>query len=246
MTRSIDDHVALVTGASRGIGRATAVALAEEGCDVALAARSVDQLKETASLCEERGAETAVLETDVADRESVESTVATTVDELGGLEILVNNAGRSYHDPIDRADLDEWESTVDVNLMGTVYTTRHAGPHLREGAENGYRAAVVNIASIAGIMSFGDSSAYCSSKHGVVGMTGSTFEDLRESGVKVSVIEPGFVDTSFVPGDGLDRDKMIQPEDIAETVVFVATYPGTGCPTEIKVRPQKTPYLDGN
>jgi NADP-dependent 3-hydroxy acid dehydrogenase YdfG len=244
MLSNLDDHVAFVTGASRGIGRATAVALAREGCDLALASRSPGALEATASQCREHGAEALTIETDVRDREGVQASIEYAVEQLGGLEILVNNAGTSVSEPIDRANLDDWEATIETNVLGAMYATRFAAPHLKMSRADGQRSAIVNIASVAGEMSFPGGGAYCASKHGLVGLSGSMFEDLREEGIKVTAIKPGFVDTEFVEGEGLNREKMIQPEDVAETAIFVVKHPETACPTEILLRPQRTPYVD--
>ena len=241
----LTDHVAFVTGASRGIGRACAIAFARQGTHVALAARSPGDLEQTADLCREHDVEALTVETDVSDPEDVQAAINYAVEEFDQLNFLVNNAGRDTRQPIDRADVDEWKQIVDVNLMGTIYATRYASPHLKLAASDEEQAAVVNIASIAGQMSFPEGGAYCSSKHGVVGLGGSAFEDLREYGIKVSTLSPGYVNTGMVSKDQLDADKMIQPEDIAQTVLFVARYPDTGCPTDITIRPQRTPYLDG-
>lgn len=244
MLSDLQDHIAFITGASRGIGRAVAVALAREGCDVALAARTPGDLEETASRCREHDVEAITVETNVRDRDGVRASIAYAVDQLGGLDILINNAGTSVSEPIDEADLDTWEQVLETNVLGAIYASRLASPYLERACEEGRRSAIVNIASVAGEMSFEEGGAYCSSKHGLVGLSGSMFEDLRESGIKVTAIKPGFVNTKFIEADDLDRKKMIQPEDVAETALFVVKHPETACPTEILLRPQRTPYLD--
>lgn len=243
MHQSLEDHVAIVTGASRGIGRACAERLAAEGCHIVAASRSPGPLERTAERCRDHGVEARVVETDVSDRDDVRMMVDHCRTEFGKINILVNNAGINPHDRVDEADLAAWDRAVDTNLKGMIYTTRFAAPDLKLASGDGDCAAIVNIGSISGTMSFPEGGVYCATKHGVVGLTGSTFEDLRESGVKVSVLNPGYVDTAMSESDNLDSDKMIQPEDIAHTALFVATFPETGCPTEIIVRPQRSPYL---
>ncbi|MEC9071113.1 MAG: SDR family NAD(P)-dependent oxidoreductase, partial [Myxococcota bacterium] len=136
------------------------------------------------------------------------------------------------------ADMDAFDQVIDVKVKALMRLTRLSLPHLLEASP----AAVINVASVAGKMTFRGGGAYCASKHAVMGFTGSVFEDVREQGVKVCAICPGFVNTSMVAGRGLDMDKMIQPDDIADAVAFVASFPDTGCPTEIVIRPQRNPY----
>ncbi len=243
MTIDLTDHIAFVTGASRGIGRACAVAFAKSECNLALAARSPRDLEQTAERCREHGAEALPIETDVSDRDDIRAAIEHCNEKLGGLQILVNNAGRSIYQPVDRADLKEWDKTVEVNLLGAMYATRYAAPHLKLAAGDGDRAAIINIASISGKLTHAEGGVYCASKHGLIGLSGSAFDDLREHGIKVTALSPGFVDTALVDRDDLDRSKMIRPEDVAETALFVARYPETGCPTDITIRPQRTPYL---
>lgn len=237
---NLTNQTAFITGASRGIGEVCAVAFARAGCDVALLARSEGLLEETADRCQSEGADTEIYVQDITDFDELERSIDDCHDTLGGPDILVNNAGYSIRHPIDEADVDAWDDVIDVNLKAVYHASHYALQHM----DGDGREAIINIASIAGKMSFPSGGAYCSSKHGVVGLTGSIYEDVREQGVKVTAINPGYVNTGFVGSSDLDRDKMIQPEDIAETALFVARYPETGCPTEIKVRPQRTPYIE--
>ncbi len=233
--------VAFITGASRGIGRAVAMRLAGAGCNVALVARGAESLAETEALCRALGVKTLTFAIDVADSDLVANAVKTTIQCLGDLHILVNNAGVMVQSSADTADLSDWERIIRVNLTAVMHTTRHALPWI-EKAGGG---SVIFIASLSGKTSHKGSAAYCASKHGVIGFAGSVFEDVREKGIKVSAICPGFVNTDMITGRNLDPEKMIQPEDVADAVLFVATFPATGCPTEIVIRPQRTPYIAG-
>lgn len=239
MPRDLAGSVALVTGASRGIGRAVAEGLAQDGCHVALVARSAEGLAETAKRCRSHGVQTASFPCDVTDRNRLAMVVEGCLEQLGGLGILVNNAGIMARGAAHEADMDAFEQVIDVNVKALMNLSRLALPHIIEAP--GARA-VIHIASVAGRMSFGGGGAYCASKHAVMGYAGAMFEDVREYGVKVTAICPGFVDTDMVRDRGLNSAKMIQPEDIALAVRFVAGYPDTGCPTEIVVRPQRVPY----
>ena len=134
-------------------------------------------------------------------------------------------------------NLSDAERIFEVNVFASMRATRYAAAHLKASG-NG---SVIFISSVAGHLSFAGSGVYCSSKHALNGLAGSVFEDLREFGVKVSSISPGYVNTSM-PSGNLDAHKMIQPEDIAHAVRFVMEFPSTGCPTEITILPQRSPY----
>lgn len=240
MKADIRGSVALVTGASRGIGRAVAVALAREGCDLALVARGAEGLEETAESCRAEGARCLTIAVDLANTAAIPAVVERCVEALGRIDILVNNAGiYGRRGPSQEADPAMWDAVVDLNLRTAMHLTRAALPHIIEAP----RGAVIHIASVAGKMAFGGGAAYTASKHGLVGFAGALYEDVREHGVKVCAICPGFVNTPMVASRGLDAARMIQPEDVADTVSFVATFPDTGCPTEILLRPQRTPYV---
>ncbi len=233
--------VALVTGASRGIGRAVAVALAQAGCDVALVARSTEGLGKTANACAEFGRRTLVLPGDVSHRAVLEMTVERAVGELGALHVLVNNAGVFAKGTAAELDLDVARRAFAINVDAPMALARLALPHML--SVQGRRRAIVNIASISGKMSFGGASVYAASKHALVGYTGSLYEDVREAGIKVCAICPGFVNTPMANlNPALNPELMIQPEDVARAVLFVIRYPETGCPTEIIIRPQRSPY----
>ncbi len=237
--KSLHDSVALVTGASRGIGRAIAETLASAGCRVALSARSEASLSETVERCREKGGDALPIGVDLATDSGPSKVVETTVARLGRLDILVNNAGVMTRNSVQESDPDDWDAMINLNLRALMRVTRLAVPHLAKRP----RSAIINVASIAGKMTSASGAGYAASKHGVVGFSGALFEDVRELGIKVCTLCPGFVRTDMVVGDGLDGERMIQPSDVAETVLFVATFPDTGCPTEIILRPQRSPYV---
>lgn len=236
--RDIRGQVALVTGASRGIGRAIAIALAQAGCHVALMARNLEQLHQTASLCEAHGAKTMTLAIDITDRYALQQGIDTIAQSFGALHILVNNAGIIDRSSAFEASIDAWERVIDVNLRSAMYATRFALPHIQKQEEG----TILFISSIAGKMTAGTVSSYSATKHGIVGFAGSLFEDIREHNIKVCTICPGFVHTDMVEHTELVFERMLQPDDVAQTALFVAQFPHTGCPTEIILRPQRTPY----
>jgi 3-oxoacyl-[acyl-carrier protein] reductase len=240
MLRDISGTVALVTGASRGIGEAVAIRLAQAGCDVALTGRNEADLERVAVACRAHDVRALALVADITDPDALQGLVADTVSGLGGLGVLVNNAGIYASGRVQEADIDAFERVIDVNVKALMRLTRLALPHILESSHG----AVINIASVAGKGSFPGGAAYCASKHAVVGFTGSLYEDVRRHGVKVCAICPGFVNTSMVnTRPGLDPARMIQPADIAEAAHMVVAFPDTACPTEILIRPQRSPYI---
>ena len=138
-------------------------------------------------------------------------------------------------------DPEKWHKLFHLNVLAVMELTREVVPYLKQSS-NG---ALVTLSSISGQKAMKGLSAYCASKHAVRGFTLSCFEDLREDGIKVSTICPGMVNTGLPPDEGTDRSLMIQPEDIAHTVDFVLNFPSTACPTEITIRPQRSPTREG-
>ena len=231
-------EVALITGASRGIGAACAEHFAKAGYDLALLARTEATLAEVVERCEAEGVRAVGMAVDVSDERAVSAAVTRCVDELGGLSVVINNAGTYAKGSADTLDPAVFERVMAINVNGLMYVTRHALPHLVSAG----RGAVIQISSVAGRGSFAGGGAYCASKHAVIGYSEAVFEDVREAGVKVTVICPGFVNTEMVAGRGLLMERMIQPDDVASAALFAARFPSTACPTEIVIRPQRTPY----
>lgn len=183
----LEDTTAFVTGASRGIGRQIAVELGERGANVTLAARS-DGIHETADMV---ATDTLAVETDVTDDESVRTAIERTVEEFGGLDCLVNNAGIAGPvDPHHRVEPEDFERTLDVNLTGPWRCVKHASPHLRT-SEHG---SVVNIGSIGGKRPYPNRSPYAASKMGLVGLTRTLASELGSEDVTVNVVQPGPVE----------------------------------------------------
>ena len=238
MADELKGQVALITGASRGIGKAIATGLAKQGVGLALVSRNVEALADTAQACRESGNPVLTLPCDLGETESIQKLVDQTTSELGGLNILVNNAGVAPTGPADSGNLEAWDQVIDINLRALMHLTRRALPEIEKAS----RGAVINIASMAGRRPFGGASAYCASKHGVVGFSHALFEDVRERNIKVCAVCPGFVATEMTSEMQLSLEKMIQPDDVAKAVEFVLTYPDNACPIEIQIMPQKSPY----
>ncbi len=248
MTERLGGTVALVTGASSGIGAATAVALAEAGADVAIAARRGDRLAE---LAERIGDATRVLvlETDITDEAQATAMVARTVAELGRLDTLVNNAGVMLLGPVEDAPVEEWRRMVELNVMGLLHVTHAALPHLLEAAAGEPRrvADVVNVSSVAGRTARAGSGVYNVTKFGVVALTESMRQEFTRRHVRVSVVEPGAVATELVTHvrpavlEGLRSQfsdtEPLQSEDIAEAIAFTVTRPRRMAINELLIRP---------
>jgi NADP-dependent 3-hydroxy acid dehydrogenase YdfG len=227
------DRVALITGASRGIGAATARLLAGEGAKLGLASRSGDDL----------GLDGAVgIECDVTDSAQVDAAVARTVEEHGRLDVLVNNAGVGAYGPYLELPPEQLEEMVDVNLKGTLYAVRAALPHLLESDA----ADIVTVASVAGLRGLPKEAVYCASKFGQVGFMRALDHELHEQGVRCTSICPGGVATDFAMGRGRTPDMpelegMMSGDDVAETVLFVLTRPRHVRMLTLSFRPASEP-----
>ncbi len=227
--QSLDGRVALITGASRGIGASIAHALDEVGVHLGLASRSGDDL----------GIGDAVAQPcDVRDPASVEAMVAATIARFGRLDILVVNAGVGAYGPFLDLPMDQLEEMIDINVKGAIYTIRAALPHLVRSEA----ADIVMIASEAGRRGLPLEAVYCSSKFAQVGLTRALDHELREQGVRCTNVCPGGVATDFAMGRGRTPDMpalagMMDPEDVAETVMFVLTRPRTFRMLELAQRP---------
>jgi 3-oxoacyl-[acyl-carrier protein] reductase len=226
---------ALVTGAGRGIGRAIALALGRAGCEVVVTARSLDQLSEVRTEIASARGQSIAIQSDLTRDDELDRLVRA----CGPVDILVNNAGWGRRAPVVRAKVEDWDRTLRLNLRAPMILTQRFLPAMIEKGEG----AVINIGSVSGKTGEAEGAAYSASKFGLIGFTQSLYEEVREFGIKVAVILPGFVDTPMIPPvKHLDRSKMIQPEDVAQTVQFVLNAPATSCPVEITIRPQRSPY----
>ncbi|WP_040287459.1 3-ketoacyl-ACP reductase [Sporosarcina koreensis] len=219
MAQSLQGKVAFITGGARGIGRATALALAKEGVHVGLLARTESALKDVAAEIEELGVNAAYAVADVSLQEEAEKAVASLTEALGTADILINNAGIASFGTVLEMEPAEWKRILDVNVMGTYHVTRAILPQLIE--KNG--GDIVTIASTNGLNGAATSSAYSASKFAVIGFTESLAQEVRRNNIRVSALAPSTVATDLAFDLDLikenDTSKTIQPEDIAEMVV---------------------------
>ena len=249
MTDRLQGTVALVTGASSGIGEATARALAEQGAAVALLARRKDRLDALAREIQGRGGSALAIETDVTDRAQAQAAVQHTVEQFGRLDSVVNNAGVMLLGPIVDAPTEEWDRMIALNLQGLLHITHAALGHLQKAAAQEPRrvADLVNISSVAGRVARSGSGVYNLTKHGVGAFSESLRQELATRHVRVSLIEPGAVATELA--DHLRpevREQMLQrfgdierlqASDIAEAITYVITRPRYVAVNELLIRP---------
>jgi 3-oxoacyl-[acyl-carrier protein] reductase len=231
--------VAVVTGSTRGIGRAIAEAFVERGDDVVVSSRTESDVADAARELSERGPGRALgVVCDVQDPEACRELIGRAVETFGGLDVLVNNAGLGRFAKIQEMDALDWDRQIRTNLDGVFHCSRAAVPHLIEGA-GGW---IVNIGSLAGKNAFSGGVAYNASKFGLLGMSEAMMLDLRHEGVRVTCIMPGSVNTHFFSG-GPDSEASwrLGPEDIARAVVDVLSFPERALPSRIEIRPTRPP-----
>ncbi|MUG84895.1 3-ketoacyl-ACP reductase [Paenibacillus timonensis] len=219
MAQSLQGKVAIITGAARGIGKATAVALAKEGANVGLIARTESTLKEVAAELQRLGVKVAYTAADIASKEQVEQAVETLKNELGPADILINNAGIATFGTVLEMDPAEWKGIIDTNVLGTYYVTRAVLPQLVEKNSGD----IINISSTNGLNGAATSSAYSASKFAVIGFTESLAQEVRRNNIRVSALTPSTVATDLALELNLIKDnndsKFVQPEDLAEFIV---------------------------
>jgi NAD(P)-dependent dehydrogenase (short-subunit alcohol dehydrogenase family) len=228
------DRVAIVTGGSRGIGRAIAVALAGEGAAVVLAARSPAKLEETAELVRRAGGRAEPVVTELTDEASICNLVQTTQETFGRLDILINNAGVTHSAPLAETRTEDWDRCWAVNARAPFLLCREALPLLKQSDA----ASIINISSVVGVKGYPLQSAYTASKHALRGMTISLAEELRGTNIRVHVLCPGGVDTDMVQNVRPDIPKhdLIGPEEIAELVLYLVTHRGNAVLDELRIR----------
>jgi len=229
---------ALVTGGGRGIGRAIALALAAEGAEVALAARTTKELEATATACREAGAAgTSVHAVDLTDGAAVDA-LAESLVSAGGVDVLVNNAGMGGQGDALDGDPDVWTKVMALNVLAPLRLTRRLAPGMVERE----RGTIINLGSVAAIEGMTNAGVYAASKHALRGWSLSCYQKLRRSGIKVVLLNPAFVDTQMTEGiEGAKRDRMLSPEDIAEAAMLAIRTSPACCPEEITLRLTKPP-----
>ena len=247
MAESLAGKRALITGASSGIGEATAVALAEAGASVALGARRKDRIEKLAERIEKGGGVARPFEVDVSDEGAARGFVEGAVAALGGLDILVNNAGLMLLGAVEGADTEDWRRMVGVNVLGLLYCTHAALPIMREGG-GGH---VVNVSSVAGRQANLGSAVYNVTKFGVTAFSEALRQEALHSNIRVTVVEPGFVATELqghntnpvvIEATEKMREQIgdvLESEDIAEAILYAVSQPPRVSVNEVLVRPTR-------
>ena len=238
-------RAAAITGASSGIGEATAIALAKAGASVALGARRLDRLEDLAGRINADGGKAVAIECDVADEASAHAFVNGAAEQLGRLDILINNAGVMLLGPVEGADTNDWRTMIEVNVLGLLYCTQAALPLLRDSGQG----HIVNVSSIAGRSASAGVGVYNATKWGVTGFSEALRQEAAHSKIRVTCVEPGLVETEL---QGHNKnpfvietlDKMIkdigdvlQPEDIADAIIHAVTAPARVSVNEVLIRP---------
>ena len=231
---SLKDKVAIVTGASRGIGRAIALALAAKGARVVLAARTITDLGKVAAEIDQAGGTAVAIPTDVTAEKGAALLVRKTVDTFGRLDILVNNAGSGSFGPLEKTSVEAWDTLMAVNARGPFLLCRESIPHLRQQP----LSFIINITSVVGNKGYANQSAYSASKHAAMGLTKALAKEVQKDGIRVHAICPGGVDTEMATASrpDLDRSELMQPEDIADVVLFLVTRRGKAVIDQVDMR----------
>lgn len=228
-----NSNVAVVTGASAGIGRATALALADEEYDVALVARQEEKLETVAEEIETNGGRTSVFPADITNKERVSEIVKSVYDQFGGLDVLVNCAGTVYRERVVNAEPEDWQHELQVNLWGLMATSQIAlGYMLDTGSGH-----IVNVSSLNARKAAPGASGYSASKFGVNGFSEALRQEVTTEGVRITVVEPGAVDTGMQTDDMREMLHMLEPDDIATAITYAVLQPEHVSVSNIQIRP---------
>jgi 3-oxoacyl-[acyl-carrier protein] reductase len=228
----LKDKTVIVTGAGRGIGRAIALSVSQQGARLALVARTEKGLRETQKEIRADGGRAICMISDIRDSASVQAMVDEVIRQYQDIDILVNNAGVCFTSDVADCTDAEWEETLQTNLTGVFYCTRAVLPHLITKKSG----QIINIVSGAGVHAFPGAAAYCASKFGVMGFSESLLEEVRSHGIRVTVVLPGMVNTGMVRDDRYARFQKIAPEDVAQAVLYAATSPESTLVSRVEVR----------
>lgn len=235
--KRLQSQVALVTGASKGIGFAIARSFAEEGCGVMLCARTEQALRDAAETLQSLGASIAFRAADVSVPGDVDGLVKSTLKQFGHIDILVNNAGIGIFKEVDRLSDEEWKHTLATNLTGPFYLMRACLPLMKK-QRSGH---IITISSLAGQNPFAGGSAYCASKFGLNGLTECVMLEARSHNIKVTLVCPGSVDTTFAGGRREKPSWKVAPEDIGRLCVEIVLLSGPTLVSKYEVRPVSPP-----
>lgn len=234
MEKQLAGKIAIVTGASRGIGKAISLVLAKEAATVVIAARAIDKMNETARLVTAAGGKAQIIPTELTDENSIKNLVKATGERFGRLDILINNAGITHSAKLQETLTEDYDRCMSINARAPFILCREALPLLKK-AESAY---IINIASVVGVKAYALQSAYTSSKHALRGMTMALAEELKGSNIRVHLLCPGGVDTELVTKvrPDIKKQDLMRPEEIAELVLYLVTHKGNAVIDELHIR----------
>jgi len=240
MTNKLSGKVAIITGASAGIGRASVIALAGEGASLVLSARRKDRLEDLASKVRELGGRAVVVVGDARDENCAKQAVATALEEFDSLDILINNVGVGNYKNLVDTSAEEYDEMMDTNMRSTFLFTRHAVPVMIERGAG----TILVVSSMAGVYGFGGEAVYCATKFAQVGFAQALDNELRPFGIKVGAICPGGVKTEFALGKGrtekgVAESGMLEPEDVAGVILLACTQSPQSRIIEVRMRTMK-------
>ena len=228
---------ALITGASSGIGKATALAFAKAGIDIALVSRSTDKLAEVASDVQALGVNSKVYPLDLENVETVSENIQQIISDFGNIDILVNNAGIGYTATLSQTSLSDWQRVINLNLTSVFQCIMGVLPAMRDRGTG----TIINVASIAGKQAFAGWGAYCVSKAGVMALSQALSQEERACGIRVTAICPGAVNTSLWDTDTVnadfDRSKMLSPQNVAQSILYAVMLPKQAVVDELTLMP---------
>jgi NADP-dependent 3-hydroxy acid dehydrogenase YdfG len=242
MSGKLSGKVALITGASAGIGQACARTLAGAGANLVLTARRQERLDELVAECKALGVEAVAVVGDAREEETAQNAVAAALESFGQLDILINNAGAGNYKELVDTSADEYDHLMDTNVRSTFLFTRHAVPTMIEKQSG----TILMLSSMAGVYGFAGEAVYCATKFAQVGFAQALDRELREKGIKVGVICPGGVKTEFALGQGrteesVSNSNMLEPQDVADVVLLACTQSKGSRIIEIQMRTMAEP-----
>ena len=232
--QSYRDRVAIITGSGSGIGKATALALAQEGMKIVLCGRTVSKLEETAKLVEEAGGKAMIVSGDLRDESYIIRIVDETMEAFGRIDVLINNAGVSLAKPVVDCTAEEFDQIMDTNMKAPFLLCKYSIPHMRKSD----CGTIINIASVVGHKGYVNQSLYGASKHAITGFTKVLAKEVQEDGIRVHLLSPGGVYTEMVANvrPDLDPTYLIKPVDIADIILFLLKSRGNAVIDSINIR----------
>jgi 3-oxoacyl-[acyl-carrier protein] reductase len=230
----LKNKIALITGASRGIGRELALRFSREGIHVAITGRDEKELKQVADEIKKNGIESLIILADLKDKNAPGKIISEVVKKFGALDILINNAGFAINKPFEKHSIDEWEDLMAINSRAPFFITQAALPYLKKSS----LPTVINISSAVGRLGYPDQAAYTASKHALMGWTKSLAKEVQKDGIRVHVIAPGGVATDMIAKmrPDIKKEELIQTKEIADVVMFLLSLKGNAMIDELNLR----------